>query len=88
MSIEVLDRLLEKMGILIWEEDKERLYDDIRKDFSLIGSIDECKYLEEMLRDRRTKKEIEKYVRMWIRNAWSKRIEREEKRKEKMEIYA
>lgn len=58
MSIEVLDRILEEMRIFIDEENKERLYGDIRRDFSLIGSIDECKHLEEMFRDPHTRKKI------------------------------
>jgi hypothetical protein len=90
MSIEVLDRILEGMGISIGEEDKERLYGDMRRDFSLIGSIDECKHLGEMFRDPRARREIEEYIKRGIREntAWSRRIGREERRKEKMEIYA
>lgn len=91
MSIEILDRILEEMRIFIDEENKERLYEDIRRDFSLIGSVDECEHLEEMFKDSRTRRKIKEYIERWIRKnitAWSRRIDREEKRKEKMEIYA
>lgn len=89
MSIVVLDRLLREMRILMDEGEKKRLYEDIKRDFSIVGGIfrDECRELELMLTDSKMRREIEAYIEVWIRK-WSNRIAEEEKEGKKMEIYA
>ena len=92
MSIKSLDKLLRNMRIRMKEGEKERLYGDIKRDFALIGSVErsECTHFDAMLEDARTRKEIKEYIKHWLKivRTWSKKIDKEEKNKEKMEIYA
>jgi len=91
MSIKTLDRLLREMSIIMQKNEKRRLYDDIKRDFSLIGSAElECTHLNSILSDPSTKRRIKEYIRRWLEGVknWSKKIDKEEKSGEKMEIYA
>lgn len=89
MSMRILNKLLRGLGLFLDETTRGKLYNDLKRDFSLIGSIEkeECEHLESMLNDPYLRKRIEEYIKAWLKK-WSKAIDREESRKEKMEIYA
>ena len=84
MSMEVFESLLKKMRIIMEQREKEELYRKVKRDFALIGS-NECEDLERRLRDPYEREQIENYILEILR---LKKVDEEEKRKEKMEIYA
>ena len=84
MSMEVFESLLKKMRIIMEQREKEELYRKVKRDFALIGS-NECEDLERRLRDSYEREQIENYILETLR---LKKVDEEERRKEKMEIYA
>lgn len=68
MSKMVLDRLLRDMKIKMDEKTKEDLWEDVRRDFSIAGSVENerCEHLELMTKDRRERRILEDYIRKWM----------------------
>ncbi|MDI6858907.1 MAG: hypothetical protein QMC85_00255 [Methanocellales archaeon] len=84
MSMEVFERLLEEMDIKIGRKIREDLYRSVIREFTIIGAS-ECEDLERMLGDPYDRMAIEDYIRFAL--GYMKKVDEEEKRKEKMEIH-
>lgn len=79
LSIFVLEKMLEEMEIALSESDKRILYSELTAYFGIIGGYGECERLERLWGDPVYRREIERYIRAWVRYR---------KKREYVEIYA
>lgn len=66
MSLQVLERLLSSMGIIMDEDEKKEVYDELRREFSLRGG-NECGHLELLIENDEDREKIEEFIRRWMR---------------------
>jgi hypothetical protein len=67
MSRAVLTAILAEMQVWLGDFEAEMLYRELLAYFGLIGALDECQALEEAWRDPYNRKEIEEFIRAWLR---------------------
>ncbi len=66
MSLEVLTFILNRMGIYLNEEEKLELYNNILRDFGIIGRYNECEELKRLYMDEYYRKKLEEYIRKYL----------------------
>ena len=67
MSRAVLDAILNAMQVWLNETEKEQLYHELLAYFGLVGALNECQALENAWQDPYNKREIEEFIRAWLR---------------------
>jgi len=77
MSKVVLNAILAEMQVWLSTSDIEQLYQKLLVYFGLIGALDTCQALENSWKDPYNKKEIEEFIKAWLK--------RRQKRAEKIE---
>ncbi|MEM3090950.1 MAG: hypothetical protein QXW17_04225 [Candidatus Bathyarchaeia archaeon] len=75
MSRAVLDAILNAMQVWLNEIDREQLYNELLTYFGLVGALNECQALEYAWRDPYNKREIEEFIKAWLRRKRRKEIE-------------
>jgi hypothetical protein len=70
----VLMGILSEMRVLLGELEVEELYRELLTNFGLIGATDECRALESAWRDPYIRREIEEFIRAWLKRR-GKRLE-------------
>jgi len=67
MSRAVLSAILAEIGIMLNETEKEQLYHELLYYFGLVGALNECQALENAWQDPYNKREIEEFIKAWLR---------------------
>ncbi|MEM2537680.1 MAG: hypothetical protein QXK29_06020 [Candidatus Bathyarchaeia archaeon] len=67
MSRAVLTAILAEIGVMLNETEKELLYHELLAYFGLVGALNECQALENAWQDPYNKREIEEFIRAWLR---------------------
>ena len=67
MSRAVLSAILSQIGVLLSEAEKEQLYHELLAYFGLVGALNGCQALENAWQDPYNKREIEEFIRAWLR---------------------
>ncbi|MEM5867595.1 MAG: hypothetical protein QXG39_06715 [Candidatus Aenigmatarchaeota archaeon] len=75
MSRAVLSAILNEMRIWLSEIEREQLYHELLAYFGLIGALNECQALENAWEDPYNKREIEEFIKAWLKRR-QKKLER------------
>jgi len=75
MSRAVLDAILNAMQVLLSDVEREQLYHELLAYFGLIGALNECQALESAWQDPYNRREIEEFIRAWLRRKQRRREE-------------
>lgn len=75
MSRAVLSVILAEIGVMLNEIEKELLYHELLAYFGLVGALNECQALENAWQDPYNKREIEDFIRAWLRRKQRRREE-------------
>lgn len=75
MSRAVLDAILNEMQVWLNEIDREELHNELLAYFGLVGALNECQALEYAWQDPYNKREIEEFIKAWLRRKRRKEIE-------------
>jgi hypothetical protein len=75
MSRVVLSAILSQIGVLLSETEIEQLYHELLAYFGLVGALNECQALENAWQDPYNKREIEEFIRAWLRRKQRQREE-------------
>jgi len=67
MSRVVLSAILSQIGVLLSETEIEQLYHELLAYFGLVGALNECQALENAWQDPYNRREIEIFIRDWLR---------------------
>ncbi|MEM0006837.1 MAG: hypothetical protein QXR89_01030 [Candidatus Bathyarchaeia archaeon] len=67
MSRAVLTAILAEIGVMLNETEKELLYHELLAYFGLVGALNKCQALENAWQDPYNKREIEEFIRAWLR---------------------
>jgi len=70
-----LTAILAEMQVWLKETEKEQLYQELLHYFGLIGAINECQALENAWKDPYNKKEIEEFIKAWLKRKQRKKTE-------------
>lgn len=75
MSRAVLMGILLEMRVWLSELEMEQLYNELIAYFGLIGALDECQALENAWKDPYNRREIEEFIKAWLRRKQRKKEE-------------
>lgn len=75
MSRTVLMGILSEMHVWLSELEMEQLYNELIAYFGLIGALDECQALESAWKDPYNRREIEGFIKAWLRRKQRKKEE-------------
>jgi hypothetical protein len=75
MSRAVLNAILNEMQIWLNETEREQLYHELTAYFGLIGATNECTALEAAWKDPYNRREIEGFIKAWLRKKRGKKEE-------------
>jgi len=75
LSRAVLMGILSEMRVWLSEVEMEQLYNELIAYFGLIGALDECQALESAWKDQYNKREIEEFIKAWLRRKQRKKEE-------------
>jgi len=75
LSRAVLMGILSEMHVWLSELDVEQLYNELIAYFGLIGALNECQALENAWKDQYNKREIEEFIKAWLRRKQRKKEE-------------
>jgi hypothetical protein len=75
MSRAVLNAILNEMQIWLNETEREQLYHELTAYFGLIGATHECTALEAAWKDPHNRREIEEFIKAWLRKKRAKKEE-------------
>ena len=75
MSRAILTEILNEMKIFLNDFEAERLYRELLYYFGLIGASDECQALEAAWKDPYNKREIEEFIKTWLKRKQTKKEE-------------
>jgi hypothetical protein len=75
MSRTVLNAILSEMQIWLNENEREQLYHDLTAYFGLIGATNECTALEAAWKDPYNRREIEEFIKAWLKRR-KKKVEK------------
>ena len=67
MSRMVLTAILSEMQVWLNETEKEQLHQELLYYFGLIGATEECQALESAWKDPYNRREIEEFIKAWLR---------------------
>jgi len=70
-----LDAILNAMQVLLSDVEREQLYHELLAYFGLIGALNECQALESAWQDPYNRREIEEFIRAWLRRKQRRREE-------------
>ena len=72
---QILNEVLASLGtqISLTDLEKESLYMELLHFFGLIGAVNECEALEVAWRDPYNRREIEEFIKAWLRRKMKKR---------------
>jgi hypothetical protein len=76
MSRAVLDAILNAMQVLLSDVEREQLYHELLAYFGLVGALNECQALESAWQDPYNRREIEEFIRAWLRRRQRRREDR------------
>ena len=75
MSRAVLTAILSEMQVWLNETEKEQLHQELLYYFGLIGATEECQALENAWKDPYNRREIEEFIKAWLRRKRGKKEE-------------
>ena len=75
MSRAVFMAILSEMHIWLSEIEAEELYHELLAYFGLIGATEECQALESAWKDLYNRREIEEFIKAWLRRRRKKEAE-------------
>jgi len=75
MSRAILDAILNAMQVWLNEIEREQLYHELLAYFGPIGATDECTALEAAWQDPHNSREIEEFIKAWLKRKQRKREE-------------
>ena len=75
MSRAVLMGILSEMHLWLSELDVEQLYNELIAYFGLVGALNECQALESAWKDPYNRREIEEFIKAWLRRKQRKKEE-------------
>ena len=75
MSRAVLMGILSGMRVWLGELEMGQLYNELVAYFGLIGALDECQALENAWKDPYNRREIEEFIKAWLRRKQRKKEE-------------
>jgi len=75
MSRAVLTAILSEMQVWLNETEKEQLHQELLYYFGLIGATEECQALESAWKDPYNRREIEEFIKAWLRRRRKKEAE-------------
>jgi len=75
MSRMVLTAILSEMQVWLNETEKEQLHQELLYYFGLIGATEECQALENAWKDPYNRREIEEFIKAWLRRKRGKKEE-------------
>jgi hypothetical protein len=75
MSRTVLNAILNEMQVWLNETEREQLYHELSAYFGLIGATNECTALEAAWKDPYNRREIEEFIKAWLRKKRAKKEE-------------
>ena len=75
MSRMVLAAILSEMQVWLNETEKEQLHQELLYYFGLIGATEECQALENAWKDPYNRREIEEFIKAWLRRKRGKKEE-------------
>ena len=67
--------ILSEMRVWLNELEMEQLYNELIAYFGLIGALNECQALENAWKDQYNKREIEEFIKAWLRRKQRKKEE-------------
>ena len=67
--------ILSGMRVWLGELEMEQLYNELIAYFGLIGALNECQALENAWKDQYNKREIEEFIKAWLRRKQRKKEE-------------
>ena len=70
-----MDAILNAMQVLLSDVEREQLYHELLAYFGLIGALNECQALESAWQDPYNRREIEEFIRAWLRRRQRRREE-------------
>jgi len=70
-----LDAILNAMQVLLSDVEREQLYHELLAYFGLVGALNECQALESAWQDPYNRREIEDFIRAWLRRRQRRREE-------------
>jgi len=70
-----LDAILNAMQVLLSDVEREQLYHELLAYFGLVGALNECQALESAWQDPYNRREIEDFIRAWLRRKQRRREE-------------
>jgi len=71
-----LDAILNAMQVLLSDVEREQLYHELLAYFGLVGALNECQALESAWQDPYNRREIEEFIRAWLRRRQRRREDR------------
>lgn len=75
MSRAVLMGILLEMRVWLSELEMEQLYNELIAYFGLIGALDECQAIENAWKDPYNRREINEFIKAWLRRKQRKKEE-------------
>jgi hypothetical protein len=75
MSRAVLNAILNEMQVWLNEIEREQLYHELTAYFGLIGATNECTALEAAWKDPYNRREIEEFIKTWLKRKKRKKEE-------------
>ena len=75
MSRAVLMGILSEMHVWLSELEMEQLYNELIAYFGLIGALNECQALENAWKDPYNRREIDEFIKAWLRRKQRKKEE-------------
>jgi len=70
-----LDAILNAMQVLLSDVERDQLYHELLAYFGLVGALNECQALESAWQDPYNRREIEDFIRAWLRRRQRRREE-------------
>ena len=70
-----MDAILNAMQVLLSDVEREQLYHELLAYFGLVGALNECQALENAWQDPYNRREIEEFIRAWLRRKQRRREE-------------
>lgn len=75
MSRTVLSAILAEMSIWLSSTETEQLHNELLAYFGLVGALNECQALENAWQDPYNRREIEEFIKAWLKRKQRKREE-------------
>jgi hypothetical protein len=76
MSRTVLSAILAEMSIWLNATETEQLHNELLAYFGLVGALNECQALENAWQDPYNRREIEEFIKAWLKRKQRKREEK------------